>query len=56
MSEDEGLPCLLSVLDSCLRAVEINIILTLTCFSFNSGAPETSSVANPFYYSVIANK
>lgn len=56
MLEHQGLLCLLSVLDSCLQAVEINIILTLTYFSFNSGAPETSSVVSPLYYSITANK
>lgn len=56
MLEHEGLLCLLSLLDSCLQAVEINIILTLTHFSFNSGAPETSFVVIPFYYSITANK
>lgn len=36
---------------------EINVIFTLNCCNFNSGAPETFvSVVNPFYCSVIASK
>lgn len=36
--------------------MEINIILTLTYVRFNSGVPGISSVVNPLYYSIIANK
>lgn len=57
MLEHKGLLRLLSVLDSPLQALEINVIFSLNYFSFNSGAPETFvSVVNPFYCSVIANK
>lgn len=47
---------MLSVLDSCLRDAGINVILTWTYFSLNSGAAEAFSLVNPFYYSIIANK
>lgn len=57
MLEHKGLLHLLSVLDSHLQALEINVILTLNYCNFNSGAPETFvSVVKPFYCSVIANK
>lgn len=57
MLEHRGLLRLLSVLDSHLHALEINVIFTLNYCNFNSGVPETFvSVVNPFYCSVTAHK
>lgn len=47
---------MLSVLDSCLWTLELNIILTLIYFSFNSRSPESFCVVNPYHYFIIANK